>query len=195
MSQHLIRKLTNCAALVLPLFLLSVQPTLASENEGASNTRTTTQQSIFTNALRVTVSKPSNKQGVAPCMKETDTTCQRIQKDRPQSSQSTTQNSLKPADNNLLQLQSGRPGNVFFNLINRTSVTLIGLFIQASGTDQPIEINLFGGDLVPGEIQRISVRGPRTCFYDLGLVYADGDSYVVTNVNLCGIRDYVLYEQ
>ncbi|NJL10598.1 MAG: hypothetical protein HC908_11720 [Calothrix sp. SM1_7_51] len=195
MSLSLIRNLTSCAALVLPLFLLSVQPTLASENKDASNTRTTTQQSMFTNSLRITVSKPINEQGAGLCMKETDTTCQRIQKTRPQNSQSTTRNSTKPAENNLVELQSGRPGNVFFNLINGTSVTLIGLFIQASGSNQPVEINLFGGDLVPGEVQRISVRGVRTCFYDLGFAYADGDSHIATNVNLCSMRNYTLYEQ
>ena len=202
MSKSFICNLTRCAALVLPVFLLSAQPILASEGESVNSPVRTKQQSIFESSLGVTVSKPSKEQGARLCVQTKKTNpqssqsgvqgeqaCQTILKTKPQGSQPTTEN------NNLVQPQSGRRGFVYFNLINRTSVSLVRLFVEGSGSEQPIEVNLLGGYLLPGEIQRITVTGYNTCYYNLGLIYADEDSYIRTNVNLCSIQNYILYEE
>lgn len=194
MSQSFIRNLSLCATFVLPAFLLSVQPTLASESKGVNNTLTTQQQSIFTNSLRIDVSKPSKYQDNTSCVNEgTNTSCQTILKTKPQGSQRTTPTNVKPTNNNLVQPLAGRRGNVFFNLINLTSVRLIGLFIRPSGSDQVVEVNLVGGDLIPGETQRITIRY-NTCFYDIGFAFADGENIVRNNANLCSIGNYYLRE-
>jgi hypothetical protein len=58
MSQSFIRNLTRCAVLVLPLFLLSAQPMLASEANSVNSSSLKKQQPAPTNVLEVIISKP-----------------------------------------------------------------------------------------------------------------------------------------
>lgn len=59
MSKSFICNLTRCAALVLPVFLLSAQPILAFEGESVNSPGINKQQPAPENVLRITISKPN----------------------------------------------------------------------------------------------------------------------------------------
>jgi hypothetical protein len=159
MSQIIIGKLIRCVALALPVFLLSVQPMLASENNSVSSPGVQKQQPAPENVLRVTVSKPDE---------------------------------LKPANNTFVQPQAGNRNYVYFNLVNRSSVIFTELYMRPSGTSTLIYFNFIGGNLIPGEIQTVTLTNYNTCYYDILVRNSNGDQIVDDGINFCKINNYIL---
>ena len=157
MSQSYIRNLTCCAALVLPLFLLSAQPMLASEANSVNSSKIKKQQPAPENVLKVFISKP---------------------------------NDSKPDNDKLVQPQAGNRNYVYFNIVNRSSITFTELYLRISGTSRWTYFNFVGESLEPGAIQTIQLTGNDTCRYDILLRNSYGDGIRNDNVNFCRIDNY-----
>ncbi|MGB3638506.1 MAG: hypothetical protein WBA39_13165 [Rivularia sp. (in: cyanobacteria)] len=192
MSQTLIRiRHLFGAALVLPIILLSVQPSFASEDkkvEAMSDIKKSVEsKNSMVEKQSIGNSTQSKAEPVNTDFVRDIASGMRIEKTKSQSSST----SDKSNNQELVQPQSGVRGFVFFDLINRSDSTLIRFYASPSYRSN------WGPDILPGVLRpgykRQITLTDNTCIYDVRSILSDGGVLKDFNVNLCNIDSLSAY--
>ena len=85
--------------------------------------------------------------------------------------------------------------DLYFTLINRTSVPITEFYVSPSGINR-WEQDLLGNRYLDAQ-SYVQVRigdGRSVCEYDIGAQFADGEAVTDYGIDLCDLGEYTFYE-
>ena len=83
-----------------------------------------------------------------------------------------------------------------FQLINKSSASLVEFYVSHSGTEE-WEDNLLDGAYLPsGNVVSVVIGdGRTTCVYDISGTFSDGEEFSDYELDLCDLGEYTFYDE